>query len=33
VQWWIFAAFVAFMWWRMVADGAPRPAEHDTPVG
>ncbi|HET7174089.1 MAG TPA: SURF1 family protein [Nocardioidaceae bacterium] len=23
VQWWVFAAFVVFMWWRMVTDGRP----------
>jgi surfeit locus 1 family protein len=28
VQWWLFAAFVVFMAWRMVADrAAPVPAE------
>jgi cytochrome oxidase assembly protein ShyY1 len=26
VQWWVFAAFVAFMWWRMVSEP---PGSHD----
>jgi cytochrome oxidase assembly protein ShyY1 len=34
VQWWIFALFAAYMWWRMVRDDyedgfQPRPDEHD----
>jgi len=34
LQWWIFAAFAAFMWWRIVQDTEPHhPADHDTPVG
>jgi len=39
IQWWLFAAFVAFMWWRIVADldaddGAARPmTDPDGPVG
>jgi cytochrome oxidase assembly protein ShyY1 len=30
VQWWVFAAFVAFMWWRITRDVASRP-ESGTP--
>jgi len=33
IQWWVFAGFVAFMWWRIVADlgasRALRPADQD----
>ena len=29
LQWWIFAAFAAFMWFRMVRDDAEREREHD----
>ena len=33
IQWWVFAAFVLWMWWKMVADehrretGVPAPAQ------
>lgn len=33
LQWWIFAAFVAFMWWRIVVDTEAHPAEGDRAVG
>lgn len=30
LQWWLFAGFVAFMWWRIVNEGAASPSQ---PVG
>lgn len=32
VQWWVFAGFVVFMWWRIVRDGA-HPTLDDNPEG